>query len=111
MQYLQGKIRYFHGVAVAFFQDAEAVRFIPKQQFSQFLPVIQPVTEMNILGYISHNGIRTGFDAEMQHGICHHPVILCFIDDNVMGFADYLGLLDPFVNIGQCRQVIDVKFQ
>lgn len=45
-----------------------------------------------------------------QAVIDHHPEILGFIDHHVMGFTDHLCLLGPFVQVGQGRQVIDIKF-
>ncbi len=65
---------------------------------------------MNILGHIAHDSIGAVFDAEVKAGICHHAEILGFVDDNVMGFADHLCLLDSLVDISQGCQIVHVKF-
>ncbi len=105
-----GKIRYLHRIPVAFLQDAEAVHLVGKQEAAQLFPVIQAEAEVNILGHIPHDGIGAGLDAETEYGIRHHPKILGLVDDDVVGLADHFGLLDPFIDVSQGRQIIDIEF-
>ena len=105
-----GKFRDFHRVPVAFFQNAESIPFAGKHQALKLLPVIQAVAEMDVLRYVSHDGIGAFPDTRMKHLINHHSKVLCLVDNHVMGLADYLCFLDPSVQIGQRCQVVNVKF-
>ncbi len=110
MKDLCGEIRYFYGVPVAFLQYPETVHFVRQQKRPQFLPVVEPESEMNVLGNVSHHGIGAASDAEMKRGISHHTEVLSLIDHDMVRLADYLCLLHSLVQVGQSRQIIDVEF-
>ena len=65
---------------------------------------------MNILGNISHNRIGTASEAVGKGRIYHHTEILGLINDDMGGFPDWIDFLNPLVQIGQCRQVVNVVF-
>ena len=110
MQDICGKIGYFHRITVAFFQNAKAVSFSGKEQAFQFLPVIQSVSEMDILGNVSHYRIGALPDAEFQHGIGHHSKILSLINYYMVCFTDHLRFFDPLVNISKSSQIVHIEF-
>ena len=111
MQNIRSKIRYFYRIPVTLFQDSKAVHGICQKQPPEFLPIIQAVAKMNILGDIPHNRISAPPDAEFQRPVCHHPEILGFINYYMMRFTDNLLFLYTRIEIGQCRQIIDIKFR
>ena len=52
---------------------------------------------MNILGSIPHDRIGAIAQTIVKALICHHSKILCFVNDHMAGFPDWIHLLDPFV--------------
>ena len=103
------KMRNLHRVAVAFLQQPETVWIRGKHQFSQFFPVVQTVSEMNVLGHVAHDCIGTTPETVFQRPVCHHSKILCLVDDHMARLPDSVGFLDPFVQIRKRRQIVEIK--
>ncbi len=65
---------------------------------------------MDILGHIPHNRKRAAAaHTVFQRRIRRHPEILRLVNDHMACLPDFLRLLHPLVQIGERRQVIDVK--
>ncbi len=64
---------------------------------------------MDILGNVAHDGVGAVLDTEIQHTVGHHAEILGLVNDHMVGFADDLRFLYPFIKIGKSRQVIDIE--
>ncbi len=103
------KIGDFHRVSVTLFQNAEAVPGTGKHKPAKLLPVAQPIAKVNILGYISHNGIGTVLDTGAEHMVSKHAEVLCLVDNDVMRLADDLRLLHQLVDQSQRRQIVDIE--
>ena len=105
----RGKSGNFHSIPVAFLQYPEGITGAGKKQFLKLFPVIQSPAEMYILGNISHNRIGTAPQTVIQDSVGHHAEVLGLINDHMAGFPDAVCFFDPFINIGQSRQVIQIK--
>ena len=101
--------RDLHRVAVAFPQKPKSVIIAGQDESAQFIPVIQAVLKMDILRGIAHDRVGAVRQARIHTPVCHHPEVLRFIDHHMTRLPNRVCLLDPLVDIGQRRQIIDVK--
>ena len=101
--------RDLHRVAVAFPQKPKGVIVAGQDESAQFIPVIQAVLKMDILRGIAHDRVGAARQARIHAPVCHHPEVLRLIDHHMACLPDRVCLLDPLVDIGQRRQIIDVK--
>ena len=104
-----GKVGDLHGVSVALLQYPESVGQSFEEQFLQLFPVVESVSEMNILGYIAHDSIGAAAETVGQGAIRRHAEILGFVDDHVARLPDAVDFLDPFVDKSERGQIIEVK--
>ena len=108
MQNLRCKLRNLHRVTVALFQDSKAVPILAAKQLPQLLPVCQSESKMNVLRHIAHDRIGTVLHAIFQNRICHHSIVLCLINHDMMRLTDNLRFLQTLIQISKCCQIIHI---
>ena len=104
-----GKLRYLHRVPITFPEYGESACRAVQHQSLQFLPVIETISVMDVLGDVAHNRIGASPQTVGECAIHHHPEILCLVNDHMACLPDAVNLLDPLINIGESRQVIEIK--
>ena len=106
---LRRKIRNLHGISVALFQQAEAVKGAGEDQLLKLLPVVEAIAEMDILGDVAHDRVGAAPETVGQHTVGPHAEILGLVDDHMAGLPDAVVLLDPLIEVSEGRQIVEVE--